>query len=99
MLLNKGDIQSHPNMGVGIVQRYRYAIEDNSAIELQSDIVQQIDEYLPQFQGARVSVDLEDGAYYISITIEENVFMFLYDTKVENINDAIQTKYLKLNEL
>ena len=97
--MNKGDIQSHPDMGVGIVARYRYAIDNNSAIELESDIVHQIDEYLPQFQGARVSVDLEDGAYYISITIEDNVFMFMYDTKIENINDAIKTKYLKLSEL
>lgn len=86
-------------MGVGIVQRYRYSNEENKASELQSDIVRQIDEYLPQFQGARVSVDAENGAYYISITIEDIVFMFMYDTKVENINDAVQTKYLKLSEL
>lgn len=98
ILLNKGDIQSHPDMGVGIVKRYRYSIE-TSARDLQADIVHQIDEYLPQFQGAKVSVEMHDGAFYISIEIDDTVFMFLYDTKIEDPEAAVQTKYLKLSEL
>jgi len=81
LLLNPGTIQTHPNMGVGLVQRYRYSME-GAEVQLQSDIRFQIDNYLPQFQGANVTVRFKNKGFQIFITLDNMIFAFLYD--IEN---------------
>lgn len=97
ILLNPGTIQSHPNMGVGLVQRYRYSMEGNE-VYLKSDIINQINTYLPNYQGADVKVVFKDHVCYISITIDSTIFMIMYDETASD-SDAIQTRYTKLGEL
>lgn len=48
ILLEPGTFQTHPNMGVGLVSRFRYAT-DISMVELSNSIKNQIMLYLPQF--------------------------------------------------
>lgn len=96
ILLNPGTIQSHPDMGVGLVKNYRYSVE-GSEFELRGAIIENIQKFLPKFQGASVAVELKDKAYYISITIDDTVFMVFYDTK--NNTDVVKTQYTRLNEL
>lgn len=78
ILLNPGTFQSHPNMGVGLVKRYRYSFMENiSSIKL--EIENQIETYLPMLQG--VSVDIEpnpdiDKEIIIYITIEDTLYPF-----------------------
>ena len=98
VLLNKGTIQSHPDMGVGLVARYRYSDQDQ-ARALQADIVQQIAQYLPQFQGAEVRVEYEDHMFYISVILREQAFMMLYDTQQEDPTKAVQTRYIDISDL
>lgn len=96
ILLNPGTIQSHPDMGVGLVQRYRYALEGKE-MYLKSDIISQIAKYLPDYQGADVSVAYKDKRCYISITIDSTIFMIMYDETAED--NAIQTRYATLDSL
>lgn len=96
ILLNPGTIQSHPDMGVGLVQRYRYAFEGNE-MYLKSDIVNQIAKFLPNYQGADVKVEYKDHRCYLSITIDDTIFMIMYDETAEE--NAIQTRYTTLAEL
>lgn len=94
LLLNPGTIQTHPGMGVGLVQNYRYSME-GSEIELQSNIRVQIDTYLPQFQGANVVVRFKDHSFQIMITIQDTVFAFLYDIESNKLTEV----YSKLEDI
>ena len=94
LLLNPGTIQSHPDMGVGLVQKYRYSLE-GAEVQLQSDYKNQIDTYLPQFVGANVTVRFVDHMFQIFVTIDNNVFAFLYETET---NTVIQ-RYTRLSDL
>lgn len=94
ILLNPGTIQTHPEMGVGLVQKYRYSLE-GAEVQLQSDIRLQIDKYLPQFAGSDVKVKFKDHSFYILITIQNSVFAFLYDIE----GDTIITKFTNLEDL
>lgn len=94
LLLNPGTIQSHPDMGVGLVQKYRYSLE-GAEIQLQSDYRNQIDTYLPQFTGADVAVKFKDHQFQIFVQVANTVFAFLYDTE----EDQIQTSYSRLSDL
>lgn len=94
LLLNPGTIQSHPDMGVGLVQRYRYSLQ-GAEIQLQADYRNQIDTYLPDFAGADVAVKFRDHQFQIFVQIANAVFGFLYDTD----EDIVQTSYSRLSDL
>lgn len=96
ILLNPGTIQSHPDMGVGIVERYRYSLE-GSEIYLKEDIAFQIAKYLPKLQGVNVNVEYKDHSFYISITVNDYLYLIMYDNSDEA--NALKTKYIKLSEL
>lgn len=94
ILLEPGTIQSHPKMGVGLVSRYRYSFTDE-AYKLQSDIRQQIDTYLPQYQGADVSVTAANKSFNIKIVVDGILYQFLYDIE----KTTFQTKYRSIADL
>ena len=54
-LMNPGDIETHPNMGIGLYKNYRNMDMDN-IIELEQEAQKQIEEYLPMLQNVGVSV-------------------------------------------
>ena len=77
ILLNPGTIQSHPDMGVGIV-KYRYST--NTLDKLQERVANQIDTYLPFYQNVSVSIILTpDKICNIEIGIGDTVY--IYDSK------------------
>lgn len=94
LLLDPGTIQSHPEMGVGLVTRYRYSLE-GAEVTLQADIRQQINTYLPQFAGAEVIVRMVDHSFRIAITFSNYLFAFLYDIE-ENV---LTNKFTNLSNL
>lgn len=79
ILLEKGTIQSHPDMGVGIVSRYRYAFE-NAYKDLQYDIQEQIGVYLPQLAGVDVKVSCMDKVFKIEITVDGSLYSYNFNT-------------------
>lgn len=94
LLLEPGTIQSHPEAGVGIISRYRYSTE-GAASELQADFQKQIEKYLPQFQGAKVTVREKDKTFMIAAEIDDTLYGIYYDTNTSNI----KTSYTKLSDL
>lgn len=84
LLLEPGTFQSHPNMGVGIISRYRYSPVGH-AQELQSDIYQQIEKYVPQLQGTRVTVSEDDGRYLIAAEFENILYGISFDKSTSEI--------------
>lgn len=77
--MEKGTIQSHPDMGVGIRSRYRFA-DTNKLSMLKYDIKSQIESYLPPSYG-NVDVDCKivNKVILISIIANETLFRFTYD--------------------
>lgn len=84
LLLEPGTFQSHPNMGVGIVSRYRYSME-GKASDLEADFKKQIETYLPEFQSVRVKVSERNYQYNIAAEIDGSIFAINYNTETGEI--------------
>lgn len=79
IMMEKGTIQTHPNMGVGIRSRYRYA-EASEMIRLNFDIKSQIEEYLPlPYSSIDVNCRLISKVVVIDILADKELFRFTYD--------------------
>lgn len=81
ILLEPGTFQTHPDCGVGLVSKFRYAM-DVDMVELQRRIKDQIMTYLPQYSLVNVKCELgdnktgEEKVIKIYITSEElNIFL------------------------
>lgn len=85
IMLEPGKFQSHPNMGVGIRSRYRHNNEDNFLQNLQSDITNQINAYLPELSMIDVSVNHKDEILGIIINTEQGAYALAYN----NSNDIM----------
>ena len=94
LLLEPGTFQSHPDMGVGLISKYRYTIEDRID-ELRDDFRTQIEKYLPQYQAINLKVVLQNKIVLISIQINESVYGFFYDTN----KNEVRTTFKKLEDL
>ena len=78
LLLEPGTIQSHPDAGVGLISRFRYSME-GSASKLQSEYQKQIETYLPQLQGVKISVIEKDRAFVIGVEINDSLYGISFD--------------------
>lgn len=75
LLLNPGTIQSHPEMGVGLVTKWRFCdIEDLS--KLQDEVYSQISTYLPLFLLNEVNIKYQKKLLIIEIHIDSNIYIF-----------------------
>ena len=94
LLLEPGTIQSHPDMGVGLISRYRFAVE-GEGIKLQGEYQRQVEKYLPQFQGAQISVKEKNKQFQISVQIDDTLYGIYYDTNTT----VVRTGYTRLIDL
>jgi len=94
LLLEPGTIQSHPEMGVGLVSKYRYTMEDD-LYKLRDDFRSQIEKYLPQYQGVEVNCMLKDKICYISAKIDNTIYAFFYDSD----KDELKSTFKSLDDL
>lgn len=74
-LLEKNTIQSHPDMGIGIVSRWRF--RDNADLSsLSVECQNQIETYLPQLAGSTVDLVPQGKDLYIKVTHNNIVYGF-----------------------
>lgn len=91
ILLEPGTYQSNPDMGVGIVSKYRYGNETDIE-DLKADITEQIQTYLPGFELAGVEVDSSDLAkkiLNIKITLNDIVYSLDVSTELESMTSLL----------
>lgn len=70
LLMEPGTIQTHPEMGVGLVSRYRYSDASN-LMNLQKDIDNQMTKYLPlSLQTSTVTLSRSDNQLVLNITVD-----------------------------
>lgn len=88
ILLRKGTYPDHPDLGIDIRARYRFAFE-SELITLQEEIQQQINKYLPELDYVQVRVMFEEyNSRYcvvIAININQVVYSMLYDIEGQKI--------------
>lgn len=94
LLLEPGTIQSHPDMGVGLISRYRFSVEGEGS-KLQGEYQHQIEKYLPQFQGAQITVKEKNKQFQISVKIDGILYGIYYDTNTT----VVKTGFSRLDDL
>lgn len=83
ILLEPGTDPVRPNMGLGIVSKYRYITEDKLGT-LQKDLKNQIRTYLYPFQTVNVQIKLENHQLIFTIVIDDNVYNFVTEEQEGN---------------
>lgn len=82
LLLEPGTNNTHPEMGVGIVSKYRFSMEDDLD-ELKVHIKNQIATYLPELIIQTVDLVLDNKVLYITIEINEEYYYFELDEETQ----------------
>lgn len=80
LLLDPGTYQSHPNMGVGLVSKWRYSDAERLS-DLEEEIQKQITAYLPYL--AAISVSVKYQKKYIVIDIDTSSYVLRLRTNEE----------------
>lgn len=80
IMLEKGKFQSHPTMGVGIRSRYRHNNDINFLQNLQIDITNQIEAFLPELSMVDVSVNEKNNVLGIIINTSEGAYTMAYNS-------------------
>lgn len=93
LLLEPNTFDTHPEMGVGIVSRYRYSFLGH-ADELQRDFQNQITKYVPVLTGIVINVREFQKMYYITATFNKTVYVISVDEAFR-----INTDYRSLDEI
>ena len=97
ILLEKGTYPSHPDMGVGLISRYRLRSSDRSSdviADLSADIESQISTYLPSLKLVNINLAMDQyNKIYIRMDAKNAIYMISVDTKgnVETGEDAIKS--------
>lgn len=80
ILLEPGFNPNRPEMGVGLISRFRY-INKDSISKLKNDIKEQVMKYMPNFQTVSVEVafektDIDDKHIIIDITADDVTYRY-----------------------
>lgn len=87
LLLEPGTIQSHPDMGVGLISNYRY-METSEINRLRLKIEDQVDKYLPNFKLTNVDLSIVDkNELNVKITIDNTIYSFVTDKDTLKLSD------------
>ena len=71
LLMEPGTIQTHPEMGIGLVSRYRYSDVESVMVNLKKDINEQMRKYLPlELQTSTVTLSRADNQLVLNITVD-----------------------------
>lgn len=83
ILLEPGTNPMRPEMGVGLVSKYRYMFPEKLP-ELKQNIVDQMTRYLPEYKQAPIELTMENSALYIEITVDDTVYKYVMDEQEDN---------------
>ena len=88
LLCSKGQFQSHPNMGVGLRERYRYNNDENFLNTLKNDIRGQLELFLPEFASADIGLIVKNRTLGITIDTSDGTYVMAYDPDKDTIEAA-----------
>lgn len=76
LLLEPGTDPMRPEMGVGLVSKYRYMFPDRLQ-ELKQNITEQLEKYLIPYQTVGVELDIDDKELLIDITVDDYTYKYV----------------------
>lgn len=88
IMMKPGTYPTRPNMGVGLVENYRYTFMDDLG-RLKDEVNTQKNIYLPEFRSVDVEFDTVDELQknlYIYITIRKRMYVLLLDTETKTLS-------------
>lgn len=78
-IMNPGEIETHPDMGIGFAKNYKYMdLDDIPKLKLHAE--KQIETYLPLFQNVVVNIEKSKtikGVLLIEIKIDNTIYSLL----------------------
>ena len=83
-----GRYPSHPTMGVGIKERYRYNNGTDFLLQLQGDIKSQMEQFLPELTVIDISLNVKDHILGILIDTSKGSYVLAYDSTKETMEAA-----------
>jgi hypothetical protein len=93
ILIRKGTYPDHPDMGIDIVGRYRFAFEEESRT-LASEIEEQANKYLPEFYPIKVYCELvqdnEKHKINIHVIINEVEYLLVYNISDNTLEGLLE---------
>lgn len=92
IMLEPGTIETHPEMGIGIVSRYRN-MPESELPTLERDIESQISRYLPDIYATEVKCQTKKNKLIIGVKANDDVFAYSYDGS----GSSIKTEKLELS--
>ena len=90
LLLDQGKYPSHPTMGVGLRTRWRLKSDSNLLENLQKDITDQVNRFLPDLSMLEVTVNLNNHILGIIINTATGVYAVAYDTEKDFMDTAAE---------
>ena len=89
ILLEPGTDPNHPEMGIGLVSKYRFLTEE-LALDLMDDIKKQVSLYLPELQCTNVEIGYSsEKIAIIKVTIDDTIYTL--DTGAANVPITLKT--------
>lgn len=83
ILLEPGTDPIRPNMGLGLVSRYRDMFP-NKLPELRRALYSQIETYLPQFSGVEITLTTKEGQLIFDIKVGETAYKYVTVEQEDN---------------
>ena len=96
LLCSKGQFQSHPDMGVGLRERYRYNNDENFLTNLKNDIRDQVERFLPEVATVEIGLTVKNHILGIIIDTSDGTYVIAYDSEK---NDAEAAATYVLSDL
>lgn len=85
ILLEPGTFETHPDMGVGLISKYRY-MNSEELHKLNRDIENQITVYMPWLYAVEVHTSIpEEGHLQIVIEANNQIFALTYDNSTTTL--------------
>lgn len=91
LLLEPGTDPMRPNMGIGLVSKYRYMFPDKLN-ELRDDIYNQLDTYLYPYQRLEVILTAQDKELHLDITINDETYQYVTKEQEDKGNTITLTE-------
>lgn len=83
ILLEPGTDPIRPEMGIGLVSKYRYMYPEKLQ-ELKKDIVKQIEIYLPNYSTVSIGMVMKNSQLVFDITVDDEVYKYITVEQEDN---------------
>lgn len=92
LLLEPGTDPLRPEMGVGLVSKYRYMFPDKLN-ELKNNVADQLERFLFPYQTVNLKFSVDDHELTIDITVDDNTYKYV--TAEQKDNNTVTLKQLR----